>query len=165
MVRNHQKLHPTQIFRRRPRFNKKDVKYLSLDVGWPDSHTDAQRPNYEDEAGSSIISYSTNATADNIPGPGRLLDNLYQFLGRRLERLIMRLGPYDPQPSQILHHLMKNYSTQLHFVVSENLNGVSRRLPNQEIAGLRSLVKQTQSVLRIFSSEFKANFDQIDFCL
>ena len=28
----------------------------------------------------------TEETRDNLPGPGRALDNLYQFLGRKLER-------------------------------------------------------------------------------
>ena len=42
---------------------------------------------------------STNATVDNLPGPGRLLGNLYSSAGRRLEdglgRVASRMG-YGP---------------------------------------------------------------------
>ncbi|KAI5120939.1 hypothetical protein M0805_001644 [Coniferiporia weirii] len=33
----------------------------------------------------SIVSVSTNATADNLPGPGRIIGNIYGSLGRLLE--------------------------------------------------------------------------------
>lgn len=38
---------------------------------------------------SSILTHSTNSTVSNLPGPGRVLGNLYSFAGQHLER---RLG-------------------------------------------------------------------------
>lgn len=50
----------------------------------------------------SVVEYelcslaSSNETADNLPGPGRLLGNLYEGIGRRLEnglgRVAVRMG-------------------------------------------------------------------------
>lgn len=37
---------------------------------------------------SSIFSYSTNSTASNLPGPGRVLGNFYSSTGKRLERTL-----------------------------------------------------------------------------
>ncbi|KAH8113660.1 hypothetical protein DFH11DRAFT_1727646 [Phellopilus nigrolimitatus] len=55
------------------------------------------------EASLSESSISSNATADNLPGPGRLLGNLYMFLGRRLEaaasRYMEKRG-YGPEASK-----------------------------------------------------------------
>ncbi|KAI5117844.1 hypothetical protein M0805_008116 [Coniferiporia weirii] len=45
-----------------------------------------------DEDQLSIDSVSTNATADNLPGPGRLLGRTYGFLGAHLERQAGRLA-------------------------------------------------------------------------
>lgn len=36
----------------------------------------------------SILSHSTNSTASNLPGPGRVLGNFYRVTGRRLERTL-----------------------------------------------------------------------------
>ena len=48
----------------------------------------------------SLESPSSNATASDIPGPGRVLGNVFSFLGKRLERAMesfaMRRG-YGPQ--------------------------------------------------------------------
>lgn len=35
---------------------------------------------------------SSNETADNLPGPGRILGNVYVSLGRRLERGVARVA-------------------------------------------------------------------------
>ncbi|KAH8113654.1 hypothetical protein DFH11DRAFT_314318 [Phellopilus nigrolimitatus] len=55
------------------------------------------------EASLSESSISTTATADDLPGPGRLLGNLYMFLGRRLEtaasRFMEKRG-YGPEASR-----------------------------------------------------------------
>lgn len=44
---------------------------------------------------------SSNETADNLPGPGRLLGNLYDSAGRRLEgglgRVAVQMG-HGPRP-------------------------------------------------------------------
>ncbi|KAI5120943.1 hypothetical protein M0805_001648 [Coniferiporia weirii] len=41
---------------------------------------------------STVESVSTNATADDLPGPGRTLGNLYGFLGNHLEKLLNQLA-------------------------------------------------------------------------
>lgn len=38
--------------------------------------------------GTSVFSYSTNSTASNLVGPGRVLGNFYSVTGRRLERAL-----------------------------------------------------------------------------
>ncbi|KAH8113628.1 hypothetical protein DFH11DRAFT_313102 [Phellopilus nigrolimitatus] len=57
----------------------------------------------EVEASLSESSISSTATADNLPGPGRLRGNLYMFLGRRLEaaasRFMEKRG-YGPDASR-----------------------------------------------------------------
>lgn len=46
----------------------------------------------EDEDANSISSFSTNATADDLPGPGRCIDSFfYQPVGRMLERFAMKI--------------------------------------------------------------------------
>ncbi|KAH8113633.1 hypothetical protein DFH11DRAFT_1510213, partial [Phellopilus nigrolimitatus] len=55
------------------------------------------------EASLSESSISTNATADDLPGPGRLLGNLYMFFGRRLEAAASRFAEkrgYGPDASR-----------------------------------------------------------------
>ncbi|THH07967.1 hypothetical protein EW145_g3035 [Phellinidium pouzarii] len=52
----------------------------------------------------TMESISTNATADNLPGPGRILGNIYGFLGVRLERQLGRLADkmgYGPRATAI----------------------------------------------------------------
>lgn len=48
----------------------------------------------------SISTYSTNATAPNLPGTGRVLGNLYESSGKRLERAlgdIARKAGFGPE--------------------------------------------------------------------
>jgi hypothetical protein len=40
----------------------------------------------EDESSFDARSVSSTATMDNLPGPGRGLDQLFQYLGRRFDR-------------------------------------------------------------------------------
>ena len=47
---------------------------------------------HNDEAFEVCSIASSNATADNLPGPGRLLGNLYARLGVRLENGIGRVA-------------------------------------------------------------------------
>ena len=55
---------------------------------------------------SSISSFSTNATMDNIPGTGRTIDmRFYQPVGRAIEKfalkIAIRLNICHPSPAQI----------------------------------------------------------------
>lgn len=55
---------------------------------------------------ASVSSYSTTATMDNNIGPGRILDKLYQFLGRKVEWRILRTSVSSLHPNKILHVLL-----------------------------------------------------------
>ena len=58
----------------------------------PDFYRDDASPFHDSIPLRRSLSVSTNATADNLPGPGRALDNLYQSLGRRFESIANRLA-------------------------------------------------------------------------
>ena len=64
----------------------------------PEDGESHNEPSYNDDVGSTKDHYSTRATctlysstndtASNLPGPGRLLGNAYSYAGRRLERAV-----------------------------------------------------------------------------
>ena len=65
-------------------------------------------------------SLTTNATADNLPGPGRNLGNLYSFLGQPLERHInkiaWKLAPkptVEPDPPLVTSQLLEQNASML----------------------------------------------------
>lgn len=105
--------------------------------------------NYDDDNGSdgdtsSIESVSTNATMDNNPGTGRTIDTyLYQFFGRKIERLIFRVSIANLSPDRILHFLWGNIVA--YPSAPSPLGVVMRSIRRgEELAGLKSLVKQSQ---------------------
>ncbi|KAH8116687.1 hypothetical protein DFH11DRAFT_1124127 [Phellopilus nigrolimitatus] len=53
------------------------------------------------DATLSVSSISTTATADNLPGPGRLLGNLYGYLGHHIEVAMSRFMPRHPSQNAI----------------------------------------------------------------
>lgn len=104
---------------------------------------------------SSISSVSTNATMDNIPGTGRIIDTyLYQFFGRKLERFIFRISMANLPPDRILEFLRVDeeiiiptmygslYET-IHYL-GDDASVADHVKEGERIAGLKSLVKQTQ---------------------
>lgn len=104
---------------------------------------------YEDtDDARSISSFSTNATMDNIPGPGRMLDKLYQHLGRKIERGIFRISIYSLHPNKIFQYLWKGESYGLKFcgrsTPSNAIDYVHRELGSASLAGLKGLVYQAQ---------------------
>lgn len=71
-----------------------DHLYAWFETPEPHSHEHTGRILDDDEAddGNSINSFSTTATASNLPGAGRTIDTyIYQPVGRRVERLAKRL--------------------------------------------------------------------------
>ena len=73
---------------------------------WNASHGTSAYIEDEDDT-SSISSFSTNGTMDNIPGTGRTLDmHFYQPVGRAIEKfalkIAIRLNICHPSPAQIL---------------------------------------------------------------
>ena len=102
---------------------------------------------------SSISSCSTNATMDNIPGPGRAIDMyFYQPVGRAIEKFAlnigMRLNICHPSPAQILHFII-GYKAMLLFgigdvkIPSDAITEFSAERPTH-LPGLLSLVQQSQ---------------------
>lgn len=76
----------------------------------------------------TIYSWSTNATDDDLPGPGRNLGNLYSYLGKRLVHVLPRktvkmLAGGDHQTS-------KSYSSDSTNITADNLVGAGRVLGN-----------------------------------
>lgn len=102
-----------------------------------------------DDAASSILTFSTTATTDNIPGAGRSVDTFfYQPVGKWIERFAMRISISSLHPTQISRYieaqlLYHDYGPL--FVRSQlNPHEVIARTGPTFVAGLKSLVKQTQ---------------------
>ena len=104
---------------KQPKYKDKDLKRLlefndifvpnNSDTGWIASHGTSAYIEDVDDA-SSISSFSTNATMDNIPGTGRTLDMcFYQPVGRAIEKfalkIAIRLNICHPSPAQIVRFL------------------------------------------------------------
>lgn len=94
---------------------------------------------------ASASSFSTNATMDNNIGPGRMLDKLYQYLGRKIEWGILRISIASLHPNRILNCLWVP-STDEHVTgtLSDILKYCHQRKGQVTVAGLKSLVHQTQ---------------------
>lgn len=97
---------PNGLFRPPKAKRKKDDALLSHDgledyeIYLPALNTPAY--NEEEDDLSSISSFSTTTTAENIPGAGRTVDMFfYQPVGRWIERLAMRLTISSLNPDQI----------------------------------------------------------------
>lgn len=105
--------------------------------------------NDDDDDGASISTVSTNATADNIPGPGRIIDVfIYQYFGRKIERFANRFSMSRLPPARILQCLSVRLSIHYSVVhlgpISEHAKSLQRYTGGNILAGLKSLVKQTQ---------------------
>lgn len=145
----------------------KDVKYLQIDLKqYPfelsrSSYVVASNAlaresssnKYRDDDASSISSVSTNATMDNIPGPGRTIDTyIYQFFGRKLERFIFRISISSFSPDKIVQCLCIDGSGPWppgQSPLGDVIQAISadRNLccePRARVAGVKSLVKQSQ---------------------
>lgn len=79
-------------FKKRP--EQSDIKYLQFTDLRSFNNRRRYGENGDDDGDTcSILTVSTNATTDNLPGTGRLIDTyLYQFFGRKLERFIFRVS-------------------------------------------------------------------------
>lgn len=109
----------------------------------------------DDDNNNSITSFSTTATADNLPGTGRTVDTyIFQPVGRRIERLAMRFTIASLHPACIAQYIETDETE--YFPYSFNwytLNEVVadlcgyRQNGSTILAGMKGLVKQTQCVL------------------
>lgn len=108
------------------------------------------RANNNDDDASSISSFSTTATADNLPGTGRLLDKyFFQPMGKKIETLAMRVTISTLSPAHISRYIesgFKNVDACLRNMPISDVLAQTSRFHNGSIciAGLKSLVKQTR---------------------
>lgn len=124
-----------------------DIKYLQFTDPWSYYNRCHYGENGNDgDDTSSILTVSTNATMDNIPGTGRTIDTfVYQFFGRKLERFIFRMSMSNLSPDRILRHLwMDGNGTGPGPGSLPSLSDVIIRFPKDSVSGLKSLVKQSQ---------------------
>ena len=120
-------------------------------TGWNASYGTSAYIEDEDD-NSSISSFSTNATMDNIPGTGRTLDMcFYQPVGRAIEKFALkvaiRLNICHPSPAQILRFLRLfewfEYWTFEDEKPSVIIDHISHEAPSA-VPGILSLVQQSQ---------------------
>lgn len=128
---------------------KRDSKYIIDDFG---SIAAAFNPtgifgslNETEDDASSISSDSTLATIDDNPGTGWTVDKyFYQPVGRRIEKILFRIAMPLLSPGNILQHIqIKYYDGRLYFFSTGNGIGYNT-LSSAYLAGLDSLVHQTQ---------------------
>ena len=145
---------------KQPKYKDKDLNRMlefadmlglsQHDTGWNTSYGTSAYIKDEDDT-SSISSFSTNATMDNIPGTGRTLDMcFYQPVGRAIERLALkiaiRLNICHPSPAQILRFLQQSPYLLWHAEVnkpSDVIAAISAEQPSA-VPGILSLVQQSQ---------------------
>ena len=146
---------------KRPKFNDKDLKRMAefddmfslsqYNAGWNTGYGTSAYIEDEDDA-SSISSFSTNATMDNIPGTGRTIDMcFYQPVGRAIEKfalkIAIRLNICHPSPAEILRFFQ--LSPYLYYWFSECkkpsdvIADISAERPST-VPGILSLVEQAQ---------------------
>lgn len=123
-----------------------DIKYLQFTHLWSYYNRThyGMTGNDDDDDINSVLTVSTNATMDNNPGTGRTIDTfLYQYLGRKLERIIFRMSMEYLSPDRILQFLMLR-TVHVDFFERPPLSEILRTIPNERVSGLKSLVKQSQ---------------------
>lgn len=106
----------------------------------------------EDDDGESMISISTMETIDNQPGTGRSLDTyIFQPMGRRIERLAMRLTVASLHPARIALYIETDWTDfhpyyNHHSSINDVIAYICTSFQNGStvVAGMKGLVKQTQ---------------------
>lgn len=145
-----------RIFKRRSLRIDEEAKYMNLDWDRDRSFSGAwdketEFVDYDDAR--TVSSFSTNATMDDIPGPGRILDKcIYQYFGRKVERLAFRLSISYLHPNKICQYLWVNnencmpYGSRNPRPLGEVINNIYEFEGSACVSGLKSLVKQAQYV-------------------
>ena len=155
---------PWAVRRRRakgPKFKDKDLNRMVefADMFGPNHYNTGWNASYGISAyiedvndTSSISSFSTNATMDNIPGTGRTIDmHFYQPVGRAIERLALkiaiRLNVYHPSPAQILRFFQLSPWHGIWLYKIKKPSDLIARISVEEpsaVPGILSLVQQSQ---------------------
>lgn len=110
--------------------------------------------NSDDDDANSVSSHSTNATVDDNPGTGRLIDKyLYQREGRRLEYFIFRIRLPSLPPARISRFIEDQYGAFLLLRYEDDIGVPLSDLPtlicfdsrgSTTLSGMKSLVQQTR---------------------
>lgn len=143
-----------KFLRKSCRYIEKDLRYLP--TNYPilfseNLYLSEYEEDYDD--GASFCSLSTNATMDDNPGPGRIIDKcIYQFLGKKIERFANRISISCLPPHTIAQCLWVNmiHLPNDEFYPLDPIIGLIQADPNlpcegsARIAGLKSLVKQAK---------------------
>ena len=145
---------------KQPKFKGKDLNRMlesadmfglnQYNTRWNASYRTSAYIEDEDDT-SSISSFSTNATMDNIPGTGRTIDmRFYQPVGRAIEKfalkIAIRLNICHPSPAQILR-FFRLYQAFLRPFDGEKPSDVIADISADQpsaIPGILSLVQQSQ---------------------
>lgn len=123
-----------------------DIKYLQFTHLWSYYNRIyyGVTENDDDDDTNSALTVSTNATMDNNPGTGRTIDTyVYQFLGRKLERVIFRTSMGYLSPDRILQFLMRR-TVIVESFDRPSLGEILRMIPKDRVSGLKCLVNQSQ---------------------
>lgn len=141
------------------RQNNEEDRFHSMYAGIPRPGLPAYITGVDDDNESgdvsdarSIESYSTTATVDDNPGTGRVLDTyFFQPAGRKIERLAMRFIISRLHPWRISAFINRNFGDSSWITpkrtleeVLQKINGIANGSGPAIIAGLKSLVRQTQ---------------------
>lgn len=104
-----------------------------------------------DSGTGSINSFSTNATMDNNVGTGRMLDKFYQYIGRKIVRVILnlRMRVELVPPNRILDRLLeKSQYETVYTLVNRDmdfvLEGIGKDKGRAAVSGVLSLLHQTR---------------------
>ena len=145
---------------KQPKFKDKDLNQMAefddmygliyYDTGWNASYGTSAYIEDEDDT-SSISSFSTNATMDNIPGTGRTIDmRFYQPVGRAIEKfalkIAIRLNICHPSPTQILRFFGLSPDVYWRGEVRKPSDAIARISAERptHARGILSLVQQSQ---------------------
>lgn len=122
-----------------------DIKYLQFTDPRFFNNRRRYGENGDDDGNTcSVLTVSTNATMDNLPGTGRTIDTyLYQFFGRKLERFIFRMSMATLSPDRILQYLWEG-DDGLYCEEFISLSDILIDFSKDEVSGLKGLVKQSQ---------------------
>lgn len=104
-----------------------------------------------DSGTGSINSFSNNATMDNNVGTGRMLDKFYQYIGRKIVRVILnlRMRVELVPPNRILDRLLeKSQYETVYTLVNRDmdfvLEGIGKDKGRAAVSGVLSLLHQTR---------------------
>ena len=141
----------TRIFKRKTTDEATRFYAMHHGVPWTQAYI-AELDNDNDDDARLIESFPTIATVDDNPGTGRTVDKyFFQPIGRKIERFAMRITITSLPPWKISQYfdttldLYVNVVYSFHSNIGQALAGLGElKRGSTIIAGLKSLVKQTQ---------------------